>query len=70
MNPHHVPRFIGVMLIFSSLIIFLSPSILAQQEEDELYGPGNRWMYRAKVKDKNDAQLGRWAWDVFLVSGY
>ena len=31
---------------------------------------GNRWMYRAKVKDKNDAQLGRWAWDVFLVSGY
>lgn len=31
---------------------------------------GNRWMYRAKVKGKNDAQLGRWAWDVFLVSGY
>lgn len=31
---------------------------------------GNRWMYRAKVKDKNGAQLGRWAWDAFLVSGY
>lgn len=31
---------------------------------------GNRWMYRAKVKDKNNTQLGRWAWDVFLVSGY
>lgn len=27
---------------------------------------GNRFRYRSKVKDTHEAQLGRWAWDVFL----
>jgi len=29
---------------------------------------GNEFLYRAKVKDTNGNQLGRWAWDVVLVA--
>jgi hypothetical protein len=30
---------------------------------------GNQFRYRAKVRDVKGAQAGRWAWDVFLLSG-
>jgi hypothetical protein len=29
---------------------------------------GNQFMFRAKVKDNHGNTIGRWAWDVFLIS--
>lgn len=41
---------------------------LAYKTSNRVDEHGNRFRYRAKVKDTRDAQLGRWAWDVFLIA--
>jgi len=41
---------------------------LRYRESRKMDEHGNHFKYRAKVDDGRDAQVGRWAWDVFLVT--
>jgi len=40
---------------------------LDYRESQRVDAHGNRFKYRARVKDAQDAQLGRWAWDIYLA---
>jgi hypothetical protein len=40
---------------------------LDYRESARVDGHGNQFKYRTRVRDAQDAQLGRWAWDVYLV---
>lgn len=40
---------------------------LAYKESKRTDQHGNQFRYRGKIKDVRAAQLGRWAWDVFLL---
>ena len=43
---------------------FVSPPYMTSKRVDR---HGNRFRYRAKVRDEEGAHLGRWAWGVFLI---
>lgn len=56
--------------LFTMRALGLKKIELDYQESTKTDRHGNKFKYRARVKDTNDAQLGRWAYDIFLLAGY
>ena len=62
-----IQRYLGTLHTLTQIgLKTLCLNYIKSKRTDEY---GNQFRYRAKAKDDKDAQLGRWAWDVFLTVG-
>lgn len=63
-NHNGVSEMFEMQALSSSAIRVLELRYRESRRTDE---HGNQFRYRAKVRDLHGAQVGRWAWDVFLL---
>jgi hypothetical protein len=53
--------------LYSLQALGLKKLYLGYKDSKRVDEYGNQFRYRAKVTDAHDIQLGRWAWDVYLL---